>query len=166
MIVIGIDPGLTGACAFINTRTNAAAVFDLPTMELPGNGMIRRKIDGLALAQLLRIHAPLDEDAAAFLEQVGVMGGPKGKTNALQIQGSLCRTLGAIEAVLECFRRPPTMVQPQVWKRSYGLAADKELARAKAGALYPALAADLKRVKDHNRAEAVLIAHYGVRRIA
>lgn len=163
MIIIGIDPGLTGACAFIDSRTKACSVHDLPTMQLPGNGLIKRKIDGLALAQLLRAHAPLDEDAAAFLEQVGAMGG---KNNAVQIQASLGRTLGAIEAVLECSRRPPTMLHPQRWKKAYGLGADKAMAREVALRLYPQLKAELGRAKDHNRAEAVLVAHYGMGLVA
>lgn len=163
MIVIGIDPGLSGACAFIDTRTMTVKVLDLPTMDLPGAGLVRRKIDGLALAAMLREHAPLDEDAAAFLEQVGAMGG---KNNAVQTQVSLGRTLGAIEAVLECFRRPPQMVHPMTWKRAFNLGAEKGEARAAALRLYPPLAYDLARVKDHNRAEAVLIAHYGMRKIA
>ena len=163
MIIIGIDPGLTGACSFIDTRTKACSVHDLPTMPLPGNGLIKRKIDGLALAQLLRVHAPVDEDAASFLEQVGAMGS---KNNAVQTQVSLGRSLGAIEAVLECFRRPPAMLHPQTWKKRFGLGSDKALARQIAVSLYPMLAEDLKLVKHHNRAEAVLIAHFGMGRVA
>ena len=160
MIVGGIDPGLTGAAAFIGAG-GRVAIEDLPTMPLPGNGLVTRKIDGHALAQLLRKHVGADEVAQVFLEQVGTMGG---RNNAVQTQGSLLRTLGAIESVLEVLRMPPKMLQPQKWKSFYGLNADKRKGMNCALRLYPA--APITLAKHHNRAEALLIAHYGLRHTA
>ena len=56
-----------------------------------------------------------------------------------------------------------TRVRPGVWKRTLGLASDKEQARLRAMQLYPS--ADLRRKKDHGRAEALLLAHYGWQRM-
>ena len=156
MICIGIDPGLSGAISFVTDRS--CVVEDLPTMPLPGNGLISRKVDGRALAQLIRRNVPIGETATVFCEQVNTMGG---KDNAVQTQGSLMRTLGAIEAVLECMGMAPTMLSPQKWKRFYGLDADKKKALATARALYEA--APLSLAKHHNRAEAILIGHWGLR---
>jgi len=156
VIYIGIDPGLSGAISFVTDRT--CVVEDLPTMPLPGNGLITRKIDGRTLAKMIRANVPIGETAEAYLEQVSTMGG---KNNAVQTQGSLMRSLGAIETVLECLGYKPTMLGPQKWKRFYGLDADKKKALATARGLYPA--APLSLVKHHNRAEAVLIAHWGLR---
>lgn len=159
MISIGIDPGLSGAVAFVDHRS--CVVEDLPTVALPGNGLVTRKIDGRAFAELLRRYTVAGEPVQVFLEQVSTMGG---KNNAVQTQGSLMRTLGAIEAVLECMRMPPTMVYPQKWKGWYGLGKDKAAALDKARGLYPALATStLKLAKHHNRAESLLIAHWGLR---
>jgi len=155
-VFIGIDPGLTGAIAFV-TETSCT-VEDLPTMPLPGNGLISRKIDGRALAIMVRSHVPIGESAAAYLEQVSTMGG---KNNAVQTQGSLMRSLGAIETVLECMGLKPTMLSPQKWKRFYGLDSSKPKALAKARELYHQ--APLSLAKHHNKAEAVLIAHWGLR---
>lgn len=158
MITIGVDPGLSGAVAFIDER-GSCLVEDLPTIALPGNGLVKRRIDGRALANLiLRCTVP-GEPVQAYVEQVSTMGG---KNNAVQTQGSLMRTLGAVETVLEMLRMPPTMVVPRTWKRVYGLDSSKADSLAIARKLYPSIAGSrLKRALDHNRGDAVLLAHYG-----
>jgi len=161
MIIIGIDPGLTGACAVLD-HLGVRAVFDLPTMPVPGAGpkaLVKRKIDGRALCQLLLKHCPASEGKpTAVLEKVNTMGGAN---NAVQTQGSLMRSLGAIESVLECLNYPLQYVAPQSWKRSFNLGREKSESLDAARRLYPAAAGDLSRQKDHNRAEAVLLAHWG-----
>jgi hypothetical protein len=79
------------------------------------------------------------------------------------------RSLGAIEAVFDVLRFPAALIEPACWQRYYGLQGKK--AKREAGSmpeairvaceLYPRAAHMLQRVKDHNRAEALLIAHYG-----
>src|SRR5262249_15174798 len=57
-----------------------------------------------------------------------------------------------------------TRVRPGVWKRALGLSGDKEQACLRAMNLYSA--ANLRRKKDHGRAEALLLAYYGWRYMA
>jgi crossover junction endodeoxyribonuclease RuvC len=52
-----------------------------------------------------------------------------------------------------------TRIRPAVWKRRLGLTSDKEQARLRAMQLFPA--ADVRRKRDHGRAEALLLALYG-----
>jgi crossover junction endodeoxyribonuclease RuvC len=158
MIYLGIDPGLTGAVAAINSANDSAMLFDLPTKEVIGGGMVKRRIDGLDLAHMLRTLASSTDDVLVTCELVGVMGG---KNNAVQTQGSLMRTFGAIEAILDAVRFPTNYVRPQAWKKFYDLGKDKSAGLDMARRLYPSAQDALKRVKDHNRAEALLLAHYG-----
>ena len=158
MIAVGIDPGLTGAIAFIGPNT--IAVEDLPTKPLPGTGKVRSRIDGMALAQLIRRNVPADETAEVFCENVGNIGGKENRTMA---QGSLMRTLGAIECACEVLRLPVTLVVPRSWKAFYDLDADKAASLRTARHLYPD--APLKLAKHQNRAEALLIAHWGMRKV-
>lgn len=166
MIVIGIDPGLTGAVAVMD-HNGVRAVFDLPTMPVPGAGpkaLVKNKIDGRALCQLLLKHCPASEGKPrVFLEKVSTMGGAN---NAVQTQGSLMRSLGAIETVVECLKWPLEQVAPQSWKKQFGIGSDKAKALETARKLHPEAAADLKRVRDHNRAEAILLAHFGRTEVA
>ncbi|WP_137921674.1 hypothetical protein [Hydrogenophaga sp. 2FB] len=171
MIVLGIDPGLTGACAVLG-HNGLLAVFDLPTMEIPGVGpkaLVKRKVDGLALRRRILELCPADEPIAAVVEAVGTMGG---KDNSVQTQGSLLRTLGAVECVLECLSLTVDYAHPQTWKRFFGLidpklSATERKAKAlhMARTLYPGCP-DIARAKDHNRAESILIAHWQMRSTA
>jgi hypothetical protein len=158
MIGIGIDPGLTGALAFI-APGGAVTVEDIPTVDLPGNGLVSRRVDGLALARLIRQHVPAGHACTVLMESVHAMGG-----SAVQTMGSMMRSVGAIEAVLEVLRMPAAGVTPQTWKRFYGLKSDKGQSLTKARTLYPA--APLRLAKHHNRAEALLIAHYALQVLA
>lgn len=171
MIVVSFDPGLTGACSVLD-HNGLRVVFDLPTMPIPGVGptaMVQRKIDGAALKKLLLQHCPASEPVRFVIEAVGTMGGAN---NAVQTQGSLLRSLGAIETVVECLGGRPVYAHPQTWKRFFGLIDSKLTDRerkAKAMAcarrLYPACS-ELARVKDHNRAEAILLGHWMQREAA
>lgn len=165
MIVIGIDPGLTGALAFIGR--GQAIIEDIPTLPLPGNGLVQRRVDGRKLAEIVRKHCPAGYAVTVCCEAVGVMGG---QNNAVQTQGSLLRSLGAIEAVFDVLRWPCVMVRAQAWQKHFGLQGKKAEKRERgelpaaittALRLYPRAGQYLSRVKDHNRAEALLIAHYG-----
>lgn len=166
MIVIGIDPGLTGAVAVMD-HNGVRAVFDLPTMPVPGAGpkaLVKNKIDGRALCQLLLKHCPASEGKPrVFLEKVSTMGGAN---NAVQTQGSLMRSLGAIETVVECLNFPMEQVAPQSWKKQFGIGSDKAKALETARKLHPEAANDVRLAKHHNRAEAVLLAHYGLLEVA
>lgn len=67
---------------------------------------------------------------------------------------------GVIIGVLASLAIPYHEVSPGVWKRAMGLVGtDKAAARALARSWWPTAA--LSRVKDHGRAEALLIARYG-----
>lgn len=173
MIVIGIDPGLTGACSIVD-HNGLRAVFDLPTMKIPGVGpkaMVQNKIDGRAFCALLLKHCPASEGKPTFvIEAVGTMGGAN---NAVQTQGSLLRSLGALETVAECLKFPVVYAHTQTWKRFYGLVVAKDVtltdsqrttaakrnAMATARRLFPDCT-DIGLAKHHNRSEAILIAHW------
>lgn len=169
MIVFGIDPGLTGGVACIDTRTRKCSVHDLPTTPLEGGGLITKRVQGRELGLMLRRLHTAGEDAVVYLELVGAMGG---KNNAMQIQASLAGTYLGIRCVLDVLQLKQVLVTPQKWKASFGLKRDKEerdsaykrrhleLARR----MYPD--ADLPLAKDHNKAESLLIAHYGMLEIA
>lgn len=157
MIAIGIDPGLTGAVALVDA-SGACRIEQLPTVALSGTGMVRRRIDGQKLGQRLRSWCPVGEPVIVAIEALRTVGW---RGNAAQTQDSLMRTVGAIEGVLDMLRLSFRAVEPQVWKGFYGIGAAKREALQKALVLYPD--APLRLVSDHNKAEALLIAHWALR---
>jgi hypothetical protein len=169
--IVGIDPGLDGAIAFIRDE-HLLTIEDMPTRELPVGEFISRRVDGGGLFDLLTRHCG-DDDVRVFVELVRVLPHGGAKNNSAQIQGSLVRTLGAIEAVCDVFGAPATLVTPQQWQAHFGLVSKDREFRTKgalpeavqtARRLYPRAAPLLARVKDHNRGESLLIAHFGLTR--
>lgn len=161
MITLAIDIGLTGAIAAIDSR-GSCSIADLPTLP-DGKGGKGQRIDGRALLHLVRQFVPAGEAGLALFEDVRPRptgnGGRQG--NTMHSQGSMMRSRGIVEAVLDIARLEVRVVQPQSWKRFYGLIGkDKADSLRVAQALYPL--ADLRLAKHHNRAEALLIAHFGM----
>ena len=157
MIFIGIDPGVSGAVAAVGPNT--CEVEDIPTVDVGGTGRTLRKVDGLALAKMLRRFVPAGNACLVVLEDVHVMPSSKSGSAA---NTSLLHSKGVIEGVLAVLRMQTELVNSQRWKRLYDIGADKNKALATARTLYPVLAQSrLARVKDHNRSEALLMAHFG-----
>ena len=142
MKILGIDPGATGAIAAIYS-TGAHNVWDMP--PLPHD-----------LADLLETVVGEDDGIGmAYLEKAQAM--PKQGVSSMFNYGV---GYGTIIGILTALNIPYTTVTPAVWKRALGLTGKpKDASRALARAHYPT--ASLNRVKDHGRAEALLIAEYG-----
>ena len=160
MIVLGIDIGLTGALAAVDSR-GTAAVRDLPTVP-DGKG---RRLDGRGLLLAIREFVPIGEAALIVFEDVRArpFGNGSREGNTMHSQGSLMRSRGIVESVADITRLEVRVVQPQTWKRHFGLIGKpKDASADTARGLFPVLAAELKRVKDHNRAEALLLAQWGM----
>lgn len=165
MNIIGVDPGLTGALALLNHH-GLQAVHDIPTMiKGNGEGAVKNQVDPGALDDLLRawIEGKDKNEIMVMIESQGPVRLPGNKILGGASAFSLAYTAGVIEGVVTALRLPREFVTPSVWKKALGLTAKgpdkKALARAMAQRYYPE--ADIHRVKDHNRAEAILIARYG-----
>lgn len=175
MIIIGIDPGLTGAVANIGHRGELLhAIADMPTMQRgAGTGAVKNQVNAGALAELLRGWLePFDSNEVRILieEAQSMPAAVRGKGGQIKIvQGgasifSTGLTAGLVEGVVAALRFPHELVRPNIWKKAVKHASTKEQARALAARMYPE--ASLHRMKDHNRAEALLIARYGHERYA
>lgn len=147
-LIIGIDPGLEGALAFIDTSGNGMLAACVEDMPVAGG-----HVDPAVLAHLLAEK----RNAHAFIEQVNSFG--MGRKSAF----TFGHGVGAVLGVLAALGIPYTEVTPAAWKKTYGLRRDKNASRAAALKLFPSLAGDLRRAKDDGRAEALLIAEYGRR---
>lgn len=154
-MILGIDPGASGALAWIDDRGMLLAVEDMPAMEIKVGTKLRKRVSAPMLAALIRETMP----AAAFVERVGAMPGQG--TASMFAFGFSC---GLIDGVLSGLNIPVTFVTPALWKKRLGLSADKGNARMRAAQLFPEMAAKFSRVKDDGRAEAALIAAYGAKR--
>lgn len=159
MIVLGIDIGVTGAMAAVDSH-GTASIADLPTTEDAAG----KRISGRDLLNTIRAMVPAGYAALAVIEDVRprpMTNGNRGGVSSFA-QGSIMGSRRAIEAVLDIAGIKVIAVQPQTWKRFYGLLkSEKGESLRRARDLYPTASHLLKRQKDHNRSEALLLAHYG-----
>lgn len=142
-VVLGIDPGLTGAWAVLDTTGALLDVGDLPILD--------RGVDPVALALMLAGRTYI----GAMLEWPTPMPGNGAKT-----AHSMGLTLGRIETVLLLAGIGVERVPPATWKRALRLSKDKTASRAMATRLWPKHAHLFARVRDDGRAEAALLARY------
>lgn len=149
---LGIDPGLSGAIAFVSPAGDVHA-FDMPVLEYTITGKkTRREVDVARLARILTKYPA----ASCQLEAVWGMAG-RGAS-----EFTFGQSYGMIKAALTLSGIPYELISPQKWKNYYGLGSDKDGSRAKATELFPAFASLWSRKKDDGRAEAVLIANHGL----
>lgn len=150
MIVCGIDPGVSGAIAWI--AEDRVMVADMPVVEVRG----KRVIDAGKVTRILR-GLPAKPDMVVLEHVQGVQG--SGATSAF----AFGRGFGLIEGVVAAIGLPLTLVRPQTWTKALGVSRDKGYHRIAAASLFPSHANLFERVKDDGRADAVLLAHWYTR---
>jgi crossover junction endodeoxyribonuclease RuvC len=151
MLVVGVDPGLTGAIGFLRDGV-FVAVEDMPTV-LKGVGSVKSEVSPAGLKTLIRERLQPGESVVAVLERVGAMPG-QGVSSVF----SLGDSFGCARSVLATAGFETHLVSPVTWKKYYKLTADKELSRALAVKIWPSAPLHLK--KHDGRAEALLLARW------
>ena len=158
-MIIGIDPGLSGAIAILPAG-GKLEIHDMPIKAIERGGKNKREIDCAALVSILRplVSGPvIGGPMWAVLERVGAMPG-QGVTSMF----SFGRSVGMIEGILAALAIPVSYVAPVKWKRAMQVPAGKDGARLRASQMMPAYAAEWRLKKHDGRAEAALIALYGM----
>ena len=163
-LIIGCDPGLTGAICLLQVQGGYQLLecTDLPTCgNGTASGSMKRWLDSEALTTILQDWADRHDFARAglesFIERPIPMPSLPAQTIASQFD-----TFGVLRAAL-ARRGPVHYVNPREWKTRFRLGNDKAASRDLCQRLYST--APIARVKDHNRAEAILIGHHGLREI-
>ncbi len=151
--IVGIDPGLTGAIAVIDLNNEVLAVHDMPITQTRVKNKLRRKIQETELSNILR---RIDAQKV-YVERVSAMPG-QGVTSMFNFGYGFGLVLG----VLAALEKPFELVSPRKWQHAINSLEGKEGHRARAAELYPDYADLFKRKKDDGRADAALIAAYGL----
>lgn len=152
MIIAGIDPGLAGAIAVLNNG-EVVLLDDMPVHIVVSGKAKRAELDLGGLRDLL------DGNALAQLDHVVIEA-----VHAMPKQGvtSMFRfgyVAGAIAGIVAGLRLPYSFMTPQAWQRLVKCGPAPDMARQRAGQLYPDMVSRLARKRDNGRADALLIAH-------
>lgn len=156
-IFVGIDPGLSGAIARLDSASGDVRIEDVPTFEIKRNGKAKREIDYHSLARILD-DMTKEPGTRIVIEGVGAMPG-QGVSSVFAF-GKAFGVMIGVAAATFC---PIDFVSPAKWKREMGVTASKDGSRAKASMLFPRYSELWRRAKDDGRAEALLIALYASR---
>lgn len=160
-IVIGADPGQTGAIAFFAMGT-ATRVIDMPVSSRKAGG---EEVNGTLLATEIRgelRYMTPGQTAIAYVEAVHAM--PKQGVNSVFRFGE---SFGRLIGVLQALSIPVVLVPPARWKKDAGLiGTEKDVARTLAIQRWPQMAHLLARKRDIGRADSLLIGAYGVQQEA
>lgn len=144
-IVVGIDPGMSGAIAFLDSYGRFVAAHDLKYISDGETSYV----DGLWLTKLI-----MAGSLEVFLERVAAM--PKqGVASTFKFGSGFGSILGAL-SVTSCKVK---LVTPFQWKRGMQLSRDKNASLEMARQFYPEAPLSLK--KHEGRAEALLLARWG-----
>jgi len=153
-VIIGIDPGQTGAVAIIHDDGDIT-LHDTPTELVKKGKGSKTEYLPAEMAGILNSC----RYGHCFIEKVGAMPG-QGVTSMFNFGKGFGLWLG----ILAAYQIPYTLVTPQAWKKVLMAGAgDKDAARGRAQQLYPQVSSQLSRKKDIGRADALLIAEYGRR---
>jgi hypothetical protein len=161
-LFLGVDPGATGAVALYCPATAHLDVFDVPFIEVSVSGKKRKRVD---IPSLIAALGDIGEDriVAGCLEQVASR-----PTDSHVTAFAFGEAFGSIKGCLAAALVPYELVTPGVWKKTFGLAGKKgasgaDDARAIVSRLLPEHSAFFRFKKDHNRADAALLAVYCAR---
>jgi Holliday junction resolvasome RuvABC endonuclease subunit len=145
---VGIDPGVSGGIAFYwKGMPDRVTAEDLP--------VIAGRISSVLLAERILQMAP----DVAIIEEVGAMPG-QGVSSTFKFGYAAGSIAGVIAALKIPYRRVSPSTLRKYWKIPGGREG-KDKSRALAVQLFPACADLFSRKKDHNRADAALLARYG-----
>ena len=155
MLVIGIDPGISGSiCFFENGKI--LDVLEMPTMT--DGKKNKRQVNGSQIYNEIskRITTIEKQSIRVVIEQVSAMPG-QGVTSMFNFGQSF----GILKGICSAMQLPVYFVRPAKWKKYFNLInSEKDASRTKAIEIFPYFSSKLSRKKDCNKADAILISSF------
>ena len=155
MFIIGIDPGISGAICFFSDG-KIIDVIEMPTMSEGKKN--KKQVNGNQLFNEIKSHLSTtdQEEVCVVVEHVTAMPG-QGVTSMFNFGQSF----GVIKGICSAMQLPIHFIRPTKWKKYFNLInTSKDASRSRAIEIFPKISEKLKRKKDSNKADAILIASY------
>ena len=155
MLIIGIDPGLSGSICFFKDGKILDAI-EMPTMTEGKKN--KRQVNGAQVYNEItnRINVSEKPNVRIIIEQVSAMPG-QGVTSMFNFGQSF----GILKGICSAMQLPMFFVRPAKWKKYFSLInSEKDASRTKAIEMFPYFSPQLSKKKDSNKADAILIASF------
>ena len=155
MLIIGIDPGVSGSICFLKD----GKILDVIEMPVMNEGKKNKKqVNGAQIYNEItkKINNNHETSIRVVIEHVTAMPG-QGVTSMFNFGQSF----GVLKGVCSAMRLPMFFVRPAKWKRYYNLInSEKDASRTRAIEIFPDFSSQLSKKKDSNKADAILIASF------
>ena len=155
MLIIGIDPGISGSICFLEDGI-IKDVLEMPTMTEGKKN--KKQVNGSQIFNeiSLRIKTYEKKNIKGVIEQVSAMPG-QGVTSMFNFGQSF----GILKGICSAMQLPIYFVRPAKWKKYFNLInSEKDASRTRAIEIFPYFSSNLSKKKDSNKADAILIASY------
>ena len=154
MLIIGIDPGISGSICFFKDG-RILEVIEMPVMTEGKKN--KKQVNGAQIYNefFKRINKKEDE-IRVVIEQVSAMPG-QGVTSMFNFGQSF----GILKGICSAMQLPMFFVRPTKWKKYFNLInSQKDASRTRAIEIFPYFSTQLSKKKDSNKADAILIASF------
>ena len=155
MLIIGIDPGISGSICFFQDGV-IKDVVDMPTM-IEGK-KDKKQVNGSQIFNEIseKIKNMDKKNIKVVIEHVTAMPG-QGVTSMFNFGQSF----GILKGICGAMQLSVYFVRPAKWKKYFNLInSEKDASRTRAIEIFPYYSSFLSRKKDSNKADAILIASY------
>ena len=155
MLIIGIDPGISGSICFLDN----GKILDVIEMPVMTDGKKNKKqVNGSQVYDEVtkRIKQFEKNQIRVVIEHVSAMPG-QGVTSMFNFGQSF----GILKGICTAMQLPMYFVRPAKWKKYFNLLnSEKDASRTRAIEIFPYFSSQLSRKKDSNKADAILIASF------
>ena len=155
MLIIGIDPGISGAICFMEDG-KITDVIEMPSMAEGKKN--KKQVNSSQIFNEIseRINKIDKKNIKVVIEQVSAMPG-QGVTSMFNFGQSF----GILKGICSAMHLPVYYVRPTKWKKYFNLInSEKDASRTRAIEIFPYFSSQLSKKKDSNKADAILIASY------
>ena len=155
MLIIGIDPGISGSICFLDN----GKILDVIEMPIMTDGKKNKKqVNGSQVYNEIskRIKQFEKNQIRVVIEHVSAMPG-QGVTSMFNFGQSF----GILKGICTAMQLPMYFVRPAKWKKYFNLLnSEKDASRTRAIEIFPYFSSQLSKKKDSNKADAILIASF------
>ncbi len=149
MLIIGIDPGISGSICFLEDGI-IKDVLEMPTMTEGKKN--KKQVNGSQIFNEIsfRIKTYEKKNIKVVIEQVSAMPG-QGVTSMFNFGQSF----GILKGICSAMQLPIYFVRPAKWKKYFNLInSEKDASRTRAIEIFPYFSSNLSKKKDSNKADA------------
>ena len=155
MLIIGIDPGISGSICFFQD----GVIHDVLEMPIMIEGKKNKKqVNGSQIFNEIsnKIKNIDKKNIKVVIEHVTAMPG-QGVTSMFNFGQSF----GILKGICSAMQLSVYFVRPAKWKKYFNLInSEKDASRTKAIEIFPYYSSHLSKKKDSNKADAILIASF------